>query len=135
MSTTTRFPYRHKRIDEGVIPDPTVKIDILTKDGWRTTRFLIDSGADTTCLPLTTYAELLGFKPDSKKKIKVGGVEGRGVTAYPGEIKIKIGEKEISLRCYFLRSRTMPLLGRLDFWDKFNILFNNKKKEIVLESI
>jgi len=135
VSTTIRFPYRYKRIDEGVIPDPTTKLEILTTDGWRTTRFLIDSGADTTCLPLEPYAELLGFKPDPKRKTKVGGVEVKGVTAYSGEIKIKIAKKELALRCYFLRSRIMPLLGRLDFWDNFSILFDNKKKEIALKSI
>lgn len=135
MSTEIKFPYRHKRIDEGIIPDPTIEIKVLTVKGWRRFDFLIDSGADTTCLPLSPYAELLGFRPDPKKKIKIGGVEGKGVTAYPGKIKIKIGGKEMTLRCYFLRSRIMPLLGRLDFWNKFSLLFDNKKKEITLKPI
>lgn len=135
MSTTIRIPYRHKRIDEGIIPDPTTEIEVLTVKGWRKFDFLVDSGADTTCLPLEPYAELLGFKPDPEKKIKIGGVEGKGVTAYPGKIEIRLGEKELSLRCHFLRSRVMPLLGRLDFWDKFSIFFDNKKKEIVLKPV
>ena len=135
MSTATKFPYRYKRIDEGVIPDPTIEIKTLTTKGWRSFDFLVDSGADTTCLPLKPYAELLGFKPDPEKKIKIGGVEGKGVTAYPGKIKVKIGGKEMPLRCYFLRSRVMPLLGRLDLWNKFSISFDNKKKEITLKPI
>ena len=135
MSTTIKFPYRYKRVDEGVIPDPTIRLEILTRDGWHKTRFLVDSGADTTCLPLEPYAALLGFRPDPEKKIKIGGVEGKGVTAYPGNIKIRIGGKESSLRCYFLRSRIMPLLGRLDFWNEYSILFDNKKEEIVLKPI
>ncbi len=95
-STATKLPYRFKRIDEGIIPDPTIEIEVSTVKGWRKFDFLIDSGADTTCLPLQPYAELLGFKPNPEKKTKVGGDEGRGVTAYPGKIKVKITRKKKS---------------------------------------
>lgn len=35
----------------------------------------------------------------------------------------------------FVRSNIIPLLGRLDIWDKFNWIFDNQKKQVIFERI
>lgn len=62
-------------------------------------------------------------------------ISDKGVTAYPGKIKLQIGEKEFVVHCYFVKSNTMPLLGRLDIWDKFNLFFDNKNSKVIFEKI
>lgn len=128
------FPYRKKIIDEGAIPLPVANLPVKTKFGVYLIRFLVDSGADTTTLPLS-LAPLFDFKATASKKSWVGGVEGGKVAAYSSQIEIGFGRKFYAVRCHFLNSKVTSLLGRLDVWDEFSILFDNKKEEVVLEPI
>lgn len=73
--------------------------------------------------------------PKLDQQTTLGGVEGKGVIAYPGKITLQIGRERIEVRCYFVRSNTMPLLGRLDLWDKFNWFFDNREKQVIFERI
>lgn len=129
-----KFPYHYKKIDFGKVPEPTVDLEVETNQGWQKIKFLVDSGADATTLPLFLASEW-GIEVDSSKRIQLGGVEGRGVTGYPAKIKIRIGEEEEEIRCYFIESETPPLLGRVDVWEKFKIIFDNQNQEVVLEKI
>ncbi len=123
------FPYQTKRIEEGKIFVPVVTLEIETIKGYWPFEMLLDSGADVTTFPLSPLASYFpNFKKDPKNKIVIGGVEGRGVFAYPHSIHAKLENKSFLLRCYFLESNVDPLLGRLDFWDKFSINFDNKKQ-------
>lgn len=135
MPTRIFFPYQVKAIKNVKIDDPVIYLDVVTRFGLRKVGFLVDSGSDTTILPLSPYHYWFNFKPDAKSAIKLGGVEGKGVTAYPGKTSLHLGEEEFSVRCYFVRSNTMSLLGRLDIWDKFNWTFDNKKKQVIFERI
>lgn len=123
------FPYQTKRIDEGEISVPVITVELETIKGFWSFEMLLDSGADVTTLPLVSLSSYFpNFKKDQKNKIVIGGVEGRGVFAYPHSIHTKLGNKKFLLRCYFIESNVDPLLGRLDFWDKFSISFDNKKQ-------
>lgn len=127
------FPYQTKIIDEGKISVPVVTIELETIKGFWPFEVLLDSGADVTTLPLEPLAFYFpNFKKDPKKKTVIGGIEGKGVFAYPHTITAKLGNKKILLRCYFIESNVDPLLGRLDFWDKFSIGFDNKKKQTII---
>ena len=95
----------------------------------------MDSGSDTVVLPLSSYQFWFNFTPKDKDKTILGGVEGRGVLAYPSKITFQMGKENIVTRCYFVLSNTMPLLGRLDIWNKFNWFFDNKKAQVVFERI
>lgn len=124
------FPYQTKQIDEGKICVPVVTLGLETIKGFWPFEMLLDSGADVTTLPLKPFASYFpNFKKDPQKKILIGGVEGKGVFAYPHLIATKLGNKIFSLRCYFIESNVDPLLGRLDFWDIFSINFNNKQRQ------
>lgn len=61
----------------------------------------------------------------------VSGVEGGRVAGYSSEIEIGFGRKFYKIRCVFVNSKIIPLLGRLDVWDKFSIFFDNIKEEVV----
>ena len=129
-----RFPYKEKIIEEGVIPLPIANLPVKTKFGVYLIRFLVDSGADSTTLPLT-LAPLFAFKRVQSKKSWVGGVEGGKVAAYSHQIEIGLGKKFYVIRCHFIDSNVTALLGRLDIWDKFNWFFDNKRQQVVFERI
>ena len=129
------FPYRLKRIEEGIISDPRVDLSIETPEGFLSILFLFDSGADVTTLPLNRYAKILNFTPDPSRKITIGGVEGTGINAYPSSALFKLGQKVFPMRFYFIESSVDPLLGRLDFWNKFSINFDNKKRQTIINPI
>lgn len=129
-----KFPFRYKKINFGKIPDPTVELLVETNSGWQKFDFLVDSGADATSLPLE-LAQFIGAKIEKRKKTVMGGVGAQGINAYPSEIKVKLGEKKLSLRCYFVESDAVPLLGRTDVWDQFSLLFDSQKEEILFKKI
>lgn len=135
MSTKFFFPYQYKIINNERLADPFVNLSAFTKLGVRKIGFLVDSGSDSVVLPLYPYRFWFNFTPNVKKRTTLGGVEGRGITAYPGRITLQIGNENIEARCYFVKSNTMPLLGRLDIWNKFNWFFDNKKQQVVFERI
>lgn len=134
LKKITKFPYQYKNIEFGQIVDPIISLPILTKVGWESLDFLIDSGADVTTIPLDLTGQLK-YPPNLKKKVKIGGVEGGMVTGFPGKIQIKIGNGQLAARCYFIESDVIPLLGRLDLWNKFTIIFDNMKGEVVFRKI
>lgn len=125
-----RFPYVSKQIEEDIIPDPIATLTVKTIFGQQNFDFLVDSGADTTTLPLL-WAPLFGFKKDISMKTWVGGVEGGKIAGYPSTIEIKFNNNFLKIRILFVDSNVAPLLGRLDVWDNFSILFDNKRKETI----
>lgn len=129
------FPYRQKTIKEGVIPDPTVRLALKTSFGIRKFDFLVDSGADTTTIPIKLAQDFLNFKPDTSHKELVSGIEGRPIEAYRSFVEILLGGHLYKIRCVLIRSDVIPLLGRLDIWDKFTIIFDNMEKEVVFKGI
>lgn len=129
------FPYQLKRIREGIIADPRIDLQIKTVAGFATTIFLLDSGADVTTLPINRFAKSLRFAPSPKTRITIGGVEGKGIGAFPYTLSAKLGNKEFKLRCYLIESSVDPLLGRLDFWTRFSIVFDNKKQQTIISSL
>lgn len=136
MSTSSKikFPFQYKEIDFGRIVDPVIPLPVLTPNGWEKFDFLLDSGADTTTLPFY-FTKLIKAELSPDKKTIVDGVEGRGVAGHAGKIWIKFGQNVLTIRCYFIQSDIIPLLGRLDVWDKFSIIFDNLKQEVIFETI
>lgn len=135
MSINISFPYQFKIIKNKKIADPVIYLDVETEFGLRKVGFLVDSGSDTIVLPLAPYHFWFNYKPDPFKVTTLGGVEGKGVAAYPSKITLFIGDQKIKVNCYFVKSNTMPLLGRVDIWDKFNISFDNKNNKVIFEKI
>lgn len=134
LSKQIRFPYNYKRIDFGRVVDPTISLDVKAEPGWKSFDFLIDSGADTTTIPIY-FTKLVKTEINKRGKTSIGGVEGNGIVGYPGKIWIRLNTDVLSVRCYFIESDVTPLLGRVDIWNKYTIIFDNMRKEVVFEKL
>lgn len=112
--------------------EPRVIFKVKTEYGWLRVKFLIDSGADVTILPIR-LAGLFGFDKNKSELTTIGGVEGKLMTAFPKKLDLEIDKHRFSVRSFFVETDIIPLLGRLDVWDKFSICFDNKNKVTQLE--
>lgn len=95
--------------------------------------FLVDSGADTIVIPID-LAKKLGLSMNSAIKTKLYGIGKQAIYASPGEITLSIGSKEIVARSYFVHSKdSLLLLGRLDIFEKFSIVFDKTKQAVIFQ--
>jgi hypothetical protein len=59
-------------------------------------------------------------------------VGGGKISVVARKVKMKIGEKELNVRIAWCMSEDVPMiLGRLDVFNKFDVLFKERKKKIV----
>lgn len=126
------FPLSHKYDpDFGFITEPIIPVLILTKNGsYQLYDFILDTGADCCILPKTIAGDL-GIDIDSLPKICFKGIEGGTIDAYLTKITMKITNTPIEVTCVLANSEKIPfILGRVDIFDRFNILFDNKNKQI-----
>lgn len=93
--------------------------------------FYIDSGADITLIP-RSLGELLGFTvKDSSEIQEIKGIGERGVPFVLKKLKIKFDNTIVETRiAWSLIEEVPPLLGRLDIFQLFNIIFQKEKKTI-----
>ena len=64
------------------------------------------------------------------------GVSGRLMGAHKHSLDLKIQGEKIQVRCMITKSdRTPFLLGRIDFFDQFDVIFDNKNQKIVLNRL
>lgn len=94
--------------------------------------FFIDSGADISLIT-RSLGEVLGFKLLENEEIKE--LSGIGISTIPyvlRTIKMKIGEKEFDSRIAWSLIEDVPLvLGRLDIFDKFDIIFKERERKVI----
>lgn len=127
------FPYQYKRIDFGHIFNPLVLLPVKTTWGWQNVWFLVDSGADTIVIPID-FAKRLGLSTDTSVKTKLYGIGKQAIYASPGKTVLKIGNEEITARSYFVYSQnSLLLLGRLDIFEKFSIIFDKTKQSVIFQ--
>jgi hypothetical protein len=124
------FPYRYKESPFGRLPDPLATIFVCTWYGWRPFDFLVDSGADVTMVP-KSLAEWVGVDLKKLPRLRSYGVEGKGVQAHHGSLRIRVSKDEFTIPCLFSsQERTPLLLGRAGLFNRFTIVFDNKLKSI-----
>jgi len=99
------------------------------KDFWA----LIDSGA-TVSIFKAEVAETLGISIENGKEIWLGGVGGH-IKGYLHELKIEVAGKKFVCPIVFSREYLVSfnLLGREAVFEKFKIIFEEKKKILKLE--
>lgn len=92
----------------------------------------VDSGADITLLP-KKFGEFLGFKFKEGEEIKeIKGIGGSKVPYVVRKVSMKIGEKEFKARVAWSLTEDVPLvLGRLDIFNKFDVLFKERNGKII----
>ena len=129
-SSAHTFPYQHKKIDFGQVFNPLILLPAKAQWGWQNLWFLVDSGADTTMIPLN-LAKKLGIK-FQRVSTRLFGIGAQSLSAFPGEMIIKVGETELKVRCYCVNTEdSVLLLGRLDIFDKFLVLFDKQKQSVI----
>lgn len=117
-------------IDDELVANPTVDMRIRHDSQVTHCRFLVDSGATVTSLPIG-YADILGITVDKRKKVQVQGIGNQVVTGYRSEIDVAFGEKFEHIRCFFVENEFVPLLGRLDVWRRYSVHFDNLRGQVV----
>lgn len=112
--------------------NPQVSLPVKTIRGYKEFEFLIDSGAVVSALP-KTMAEDLGVDLTSLPRITIEGFAGQKTFAYKGEFVIKIGADETTIPVVFSENpQANNILGRIGFFDQFNIKFDANSQQIVI---
>jgi len=112
--------------------NPQIKLPIKTIDGFKEMEFLVDSGAVVSAMP-KTKAEELGVDLVQLSRITIQGFAGQKTFAYKGEMIVKIGQEEVLIPVVFSENpQASNILGRIGFFDKFNINFNADSEKIII---
>lgn len=126
------FPLLQKTTPFGPVSDPKIPIAVKTLAGYRTYRFLIDTGADF-CLAPRRLAQQIGVDWDSCPETRVMGVEQGGVDARLGNMAIRLAHIDLTVRCLFLDTqKALFILGRADFLDRFALTIDQLQQRIIL---
>ena len=127
------IPYQHTLYKHfGNAINPKIKIPVKTLKGFKETEFLIDSGAVVSALPKTKAASM-GIDLTKLPRITIEGFAGQKTFAYRGEFIVLIGQEEVIIPVVFSENpQANNILGRIGFFDKFNIFFDAESKSIVI---
>jgi len=129
------FPLPQKHTPFGPVSDPKIPIAVKTLAGYRTYRFLIDTGADFSLAP-RRLAQQIGLDWKALPETRVMGVEQGGVKARLGPLPIRIGNWDLTVRCLFLDVRKpLFILGRADFLERFTLTIDLFQRKILLTEI
>jgi hypothetical protein len=126
------FPYReeYSRLF-GMIYRPVVPVELQSEQEWFPQRMYLDSGADISLIP-RSVGDLLGFEMTDN----IQEMRGVGNVAIPVIIKtisVRLCDEEFFARIAWSLMEEVPLiLGRIDIFDRFEIIFMQKEKKVVL---
>ena len=103
------FPLVNKKTSFGIIPNPVIPVELLTKFGYQTLQFILDTGADFTMLP-HHMANVIGIDLTVCPQNISYGIEGNGVKVTASKIQIRIDKVELKIRCFFSEKETTPYI-------------------------
>jgi len=112
---------------------PGLIVGVLLDSGkYQTFEFILDSGADCTVAP-HYLAEMTGNHLTITPDAYMTGIAGVEMPCHKGKLSLKIRDLKFDVRCLFTESdNTLFLLGRLDFFSSFKILFDGSQCNIIL---
>ena len=125
-----KFKYSARRDREF----PIIPITLIKENIEIDTDALIDSGANISVF-CEEIAECLEIVIEDGEEILLQGLGGR-IVGYIHELKIRVDNHEFHCKVVFSKELTVGLniLGREGFFEKFQITFNERDKEIILEN-
>lgn len=116
------------------VPRPIIPLSIII--GGKRLRYeaLIDSGADYTIFP-AALGLLAGLNIKEGKKESIMGVSGSTMTVYFHHILVNVGGYEIKVYSGFAEAMNQDpgILGQSGFFNKFQVSFDLKKKEVEIK--
>ncbi len=129
-----RYKFRKEEGSMGVILRPIADV-ILERGEFRVEiPMYIDSGADISMIPYR-FGKALGFKQEEEDNIQeVKGISGGGIPYSIKEITLILNGRKLKARIAWALVEEVPMLmGRMDIFDKFRIIFDEKKGWIDFE--
>lgn len=128
------FPFVEEKAN--IVPTifrPVARVKLIAKNKVIVDMY-VDSGADITLIPYSVGIAL-GFSLKQEDEMRrIGGVGGGKISIVARQLKMRIGSRELNVRVAWCMSEDVPLiLGRLDIFDKFNVLFEGGKKTVFLK--
>ena len=133
-----KFPYREFTLDSSdAFPKgkrvfrPIIRVSVKYGDQSIDTFATIDSGSDFCVLP-SDIGKAIGIDIKSGKQISITGIEDNPCDTYFHDIIIVIGGQEIKVWAAFNDTVPIILLGQEGFFDRFDVRFNYRKKQISL---
>lgn len=128
-----KFRYRKEAsIITGEVLRPVADVIIESRASKVEAAMYIDSGADLTIIPLG-LGKALGFKQLPTEEIReIKGVSGGGVPYLLKNAHIILNGKKLKIRLAWALIEAVPLLlGRLDIFPRFKIIFDEKQESIL----
>ena len=112
---------------------PIIPITLIKKNIEIDTDGLIDSGANISVFR-EEIAECLEISIEDGEEILIQGLGGR-IVGYIHELRVRVDDVEFPCKVVFSKELTVGLniLGREGFFEYFQITFNEKDKEVVIE--
>jgi hypothetical protein len=129
------FPFVEEKAN--IVPTvlrPLARVKLIHGSMELTADMYVDSGADITLIPYSAGIALgFSLKPEDEIR-RIGGVGGGKISIVVRRIKMRINGEELNVRVAWCMSEDVPLiLGRLDVFDRFNVLFEDGKKTVFLK--
>ncbi len=123
-----RHPYRE--VTKGFFA-PIVDIDLWTEGRWVKFDAYVDSGATYSILH-TDKAEILGLNFRSGRKILIRVGDGKLIPVYTHKLPVQFAGQKFTAIIGFSENLGVGfnLLGRISFFDRFRICFNDKEKTL-----
>lgn len=128
-----KFHYRKESSQiSGTVLRPVADVTLEANNRTVEIAMYIDSGADITMIPLEV-GKALGLKHDLDDEIlEIKGVSGSGVPYILKRADIILNGKKLKIRLAWALIEEVPLLlGRMDIFPKFKIIFDEKKEIII----
>lgn len=130
------FPLTRFRTKFGTVYRPVVSVVLTGGQYRRTFKFILDSGAEFTMVP-QRIGKFAGLDLEEFTSLTVTGIEGGRIAGKLAPLELRIGKSSgVTVRCFFAERDDAPfLLGRADFFDRFNIFFDARRKKMVFTRI
>jgi hypothetical protein len=129
-----QYKFREEEGSMGVILRPVADV-VLERGEFRVEiPMYIDSGADISMIPYR-FGKALGFKQEEEYYIQeVKGISGAGIPYSIKEITLILNDRKLKARIAWALVEEVPMLmGRMDIFNKFRIIFDEKKGWIDFE--
>ena len=128
------FPFK-KRYSEklGDILKPIIPVSIIGPKKSVNIFMLLDSGADISLIPYSV-GETIGLELDMANHSEVHGIGEGSVPYILSNVGLNIGNVELSMRIGWALIEEVPfILGRLDLFQNFSVVFREFDNKIILE--